>query len=337
MTGGADPLLDEMTASPPTSEAFREGVSIWVWDNDGHFFFPRIGVEAVGATWTRSYDTALCMADPKGGLVLAFGPYPPLDVMDARGRPRVLGAGPLRFECLTPFELWRVRFDGRAVIADVDGYLRGGEPKPLPGCGHPELNMRVSIDAVSAAPPWFQGTHEPDGHHVPGERRFEQLCEVEGTVELEGEPPVSFRGGALRVHRKGGDRNNYGDFYGHCWQSALFPSGRAFGFIHYRSGPDGAPRYREGWVREGDQVRSARVDGTPWLEDVRHAGEDVSFTLETGESIRIAGVTVASSIRPPRHTDVGTTFPVLHSGIARYRWQDEESFGMIERSAPLDL
>jgi hypothetical protein len=50
-------------------------------------------------------------------------------------------------------------------------------------------------------------------------------------------------------------------------------------------------------------------------------------------AVRIAGETVLSSLRPPRPTETGTVFPLLQSGIARYRWGDEEAFGMIERSA----
>jgi hypothetical protein len=139
------------------------------------------------------------------------------------------------------------------------------------------------------------------------------------------------------VHRKGGDRNDYGDFHGHCWQSARFPSGRAFGFIHYRPGPDGAPRYREGWALDDAGLRSAHVEATPWLHDIQANGEDVSFDLSTEVGIvHVTGTTVASSFRPPRPAAPGATFPVLHSGIARYRWGDEETHGMIERSAPLD-
>lgn len=142
----------------------------------------------------------------------------------------------------------------------------------------------------------------------------------------------------MRIHRKGGNRNDYGGFHGHTWQSAHFPTGRAFGFIHYRPGPDGAERYREGWLLDGGEVVPARVEGTRWLQEVRPRGEDVSFTLRTaGGEVRIGGATFASLFRPPRPTAAGTTFPLLQSAIARYRWDDEEAFGMIERSARLSV
>jgi hypothetical protein len=170
---------------------------------------------------------------------------------------------------------------------------------------------------------------------VVGETRFEQLCEVTGRVVVDG-TETTFSGGGLRVHRKGGARSDYGDFYGHNWQSARLPSGRAFGFIHYRPRPDGSVKYREGWILADGVVMPARVEGTPWMHDERRSGEDVSFSLRTANGeVHIHGETVASSIRPPRATAEGTTFPTLFSGIARYRWGDEEAYGMIERSALL--
>jgi hypothetical protein len=321
----------------PEDPSFREGVSLWVWDDEGRWCLPRIGVEATGRTWATSFETALCVADPAGRLLLAFGDGTPLPVGDDRGRPRVLGTSALRFECVEPFVRWRVEAEGRAVSLDAEDYVTGGVPKPRPGSGHPEAEVRLDLDAEMVAPPWFQGTHEPQGHQVVGERRFEQLARVTGTIAVDG-AASSFAGGGLRVHRTGGDRSDYGDFHGHCWQSARFPSGRAFGYIHYRSGPDGAPRYHEGWVLDGDEVMPARVVDPPWMAAVRPAGEEVSFTLRSavGE-VRIEGQTHASSFRPPRRTDADTTFPLLHSGIARYRWGDEEAFGMVERSAHLEL
>ena len=327
---------DEVTAEAPSDPAYREGVSIWVWDDAGRFCFPRIGVEAVGAKWSDSFETAVCMARPDGTLLLVSAKDAPLPVADAQGRPRVLGAGALVFECVEPFDTWRVDFDGGVVRSDVERYLTGGVAKLRLGSGLEEVDLRVSIEARQVAPPWFQGTREPEGFHVVGERRFEQLCAVTGTLAVDGGESTSFRGGGLRIHRKGGNRNDYGDFHGHTWASAWFPSGRAFGFIHYRSGPDGAPRYREGWLLEGDEVVAARVEGTPWLRDVTASGEDVSFTLRTATGeVTISGTTFASSFRPPRPTTDDTTFPLLHSAIARYRWDHEEAFGMIERSSRL--
>jgi hypothetical protein len=331
--GAPDPAVDEITAEPPASPSHREGVSLWLWDDAGRFAFPRIGVEAVGARWTTSFGTAFCLARPGGELFLFTGDDEPLPVGDTAGRPRVLGAGPLRFECLEPFTRWRLDVDGRVVATDVTRFLTGGEARVRLGAGQDEVPLRLHVEADMAAPPWFQGTHEPEGSFVAGEHRHEQLCTVRGTLELDG-ATTSFTGGGLRVHRKGGDRNDYGEFLGHVWQSARLPSGRAFGTIHYRPRPDGTVVYREGWVLDGGELLAAKVEATPWMTTTRPAGEDVSFTLATAAGeVRIEGETFVSSLRPPRPVGDGTAFPLLQSGIARYRWGDEEAFGMIERSS----
>ena len=55
-----------------------------------------------------------------------------------------------------------------------------------------------------------------------------------------------------RIPTGGCDRHGSGTFRGHAWQSALFPSGRAFGYIVYPEREDGLPTYNEGYVFEGD-------------------------------------------------------------------------------------
>jgi hypothetical protein len=334
VTSGRSASEDEITAEVPTSPAYREGTSLWVWDDQGRFGFPRIGVEAVGASWTEAFNSALCMAQPGGRLLLVNDDFSPQSVLDDQGRPRVLGAGPLRFECIEPFVRWRMEFDGPTKAIDVREFLALGKHRLTSGDA-PELPLRLQLEATSVAPPWFQNTYDPDGYHVVGENRFEQLCSVAGTVELEGQS-TQFTGGALRIHRKGGNRNNYGEFYGHVWATTSFPSGRAFGLMHYRPGPDGVLKYREAWVLDSGKIVPAKVERTPWLAGTIPAGEDVSFVLRTQErEIRIGGEIAFSSFRPPRPIGDGTTFPLLHSSIARYSWDGEVAYGMMERSARL--
>jgi hypothetical protein len=337
LTGGLDPAADEVTAVPTKSSTYREGASIWMWDDAGRFGFPRIGVEAVGSSWQTSFGVALCMATPDGRLLLVTADGSPHPIADGAGRPRVLGAGPLRFECVEPFVQWRVAFDGDATAIDVHDYLAGGNPRVDSTAGTPHVALVLEVDARMATPPWIQGTHDAEGHFVVGEHRFEQICAVTGVVRVDGEA-TPFTGGGLRVHRKGGNRSDYGDFYGHNWQSARFPSGRAFGFIHYRPRPDGSVKYREGWLLDEGEIVPARVEDTPWMTGIRPSGEDVSFTLRTAKgAVRIAGETFVSSFRPPRSTGDGTTFPLLHSGIASYQWDGEVAYGMIERSARIGI
>src|SRR2546423_357599 len=84
-----------------------------------------------------------------------------------------------------------------------------------------------------AVPPWVPGAFVEEARALlEGQEglfispRYEQLCTARGTVKL-GNDEWSFEGSALRVHRQG--VRNVEGFWGHCWQSALFPDGRGFG------------------------------------------------------------------------------------------------------------
>ena len=159
------------------------------------------------------------------------------------------------------------------------------------------MALRLELDSTMALPPWVVGSLEPEGHFNPGEHRFEQLFRATGTLSLDG-AETPFVGGGLRIHRTGGDRGQFQDWYGHCWQSSLFPSGRGFGFIHYHPRPDGSARFREGWLSDGGEIVPARVDRTPWMTGAVPAGEDVSFTLRTPDrTVHIEAETFVSTFR----------------------------------------
>jgi glycine/D-amino acid oxidase-like deaminating enzyme len=75
-------------------------------------------------------------------------------------------------------------------------------------------------------------------------------------------------------------------------------------------------------------------------------GEDVSVVLQTADgSVRIEGETVLSThdITDPNEIPADQlaklanwTFPALQQAGVRYRWDGEETFGMLERSMPMD-
>jgi hypothetical protein len=336
LAGGMELTEDEVTTTVPPTPAYREGTSMWIWDDAGRVGLPRIAVEALGATWDTARNASVNVALPDWRVLVVREDAAPHPVTDAQGRPRVLGTGPLRFECLEPFRRWRLTFDGTARATTVQDQIAAcvGASNGDPAGAVP---LQMEIETEMAAPPWVQGALEPDGHFVVGERRFEQLFTAQGSVTIDGSA-LQFRGGGLRIHRKGGARSDYSDWYGHCWQSAVFPSGRAFGFIHYTPRPDGSVKYHEGWVLDDGEVRAAKVVDTPWKRGWDAAGEDVSFTMRTARGdVAIAAETHLSTFNPtiPMGSDVA--FPPVQQGIARYRWDGEEAYGMIERSIRADL
>jgi hypothetical protein len=128
---------------------------------------------------------------------------------------------------------------------------------------------------------------------------------------------------------------NVEGFWGHCWQSALFPNGRGFGFLAFPPRPDGEESFNEGYVFDGERLVAAQVVDAPWLRHLQPSGEDVSLALRTADGdTHIEGETVLSTFLAG-----GTNAefaPALQQAGARYRWDGAETYGMIERSMPVD-
>jgi hypothetical protein len=143
-----------------------------------------------------------------------------------------------------------------------------------------------------------------------------------------------FTGSGLRIRRQG--VRDITEFWGHAWQSALFPSGRAFGYIAYPPRPDGSESYNEGYLFTGDgELDPAKVRKAPWLRHLVGNGEDVSLELETADGVtRIEAQTVVATY------ELGLAgypqFPVLSQCTVHYRWDGEETYGMLERSSMRD-
>jgi hypothetical protein len=162
--------------------------------------------------------------------------------------------------------------------------------------------------------------------------RYEQL--VRTAVELRvGPDEYSFTGTGLRIRRQG--LRNVEGFWGHCWQSALFPSGRGFGFLTFPPRPDGVPSFNEGYLFDGKELIPATVVDAPWLTNLKPTGEDTSCTLRTTDGdVRIEGENILSTyVAPGSNAEFA---PALHQAGCRYTWDGEVTYGMIERSAPAD-
>src|SRR6185369_12951574 len=100
-----------------------------------------------------------------------------------------------------------------------------------------------------AVPPWIQGALQAAAAEqlassivgdMMGGPRYEQLFRASGSLTVKGKEHP-FTGSGLRIRRQGVRRLD--GFWGHCWQSALFPSGKAFGYIAYPPRPDGQPTF----------------------------------------------------------------------------------------------
>lgn len=345
LTGGIDPAREYMFGERPADPEMRDSVSFWVFDDRGRVGLPRVGVEAVASNWNQ-HSIQVNVAFPDGRVYRLRDEGRSRPVEGSEGRPSVLGGGPLAFECVKPFGVWTMTFDGKALQTSSADLAAGRKDGPL-------VDLRFEVEATLAVPPWVQGALQADAASaletsvegdLMGGARYEQLFRATGSVRVAGEEHA-FTGSGLRIRRQGVRRLE--GFWGHCWQSALFGSGKAFGYIAYPPRPDGQPTFNEGYLFDGDgDLIPARVVEAPWLTRLLPSGENVSVVLETAAGTeRIEGETVLSThdITDPSEVPAemlakmaNWTFPALQQAGVRYRWNGEETYGMLERSSPMD-
>ena len=346
LTGGIDPTLEYVFAQRPENPEMRESASFWVSDDEGKVGLTRVGIEAMAQNWD-AHGVQVNVAFPDGRVFRLRQDGKTWPAIGRGGKATVFGAGPLHFECVEPFRTWVMRFDGSAVQTSSFDLAQGVKDGPL-------VDVRFEVEATMAVPPWVQGALDEGAREqlessIQGDlmgrgERWEQLFRCKGSVEV-GTDVHRFTGSGLRIKRQGIRR--LAGFWGHCWQSALFPSGKAFGYLAYPPRHEGDVTYNEGYLFDGDgDLVAARVVEAPWLRKLQPLHEDVSLVLESARGrIRIEGETILSTY-DIHHNDKSfaldalkqemPSFPALHQAGVRYRWDGEETFGMLERSSPYD-
>lgn len=345
LTGGIDPSREYVFAQRPDNPEMRDSVSFWTVDDRGKIGLPRIGIEAVAANWDN-HEMQINVAFPDARVYRLRDGGPSLPAEGPDGRPTVLGAGGLAFRCVDPFDTWTMTYAGKAVQTSAADLVAGKSDGPL-------VDVAFHVEAKMAVPPWIQGALQQDAadrikNSVEGDLmggpRYEQLFRARGSVTIDGDSQ-DFTGSGLRIRRQG--VRKLGSFWGHAWQSAVFPSGKAFGYIAYPPRDDGQPTFNEGYVFTGDgDLIPARAVRAPWLTKLQAVGEDVSVVLETADgTVHIEGETVYST-HDIHHNDntfsvremkkENPNFPALQQAGVRYHWDGEETFGMLERSNPVE-
>jgi hypothetical protein len=307
----------------------RDSASLWILDERGALAFPRVTIDAIGSTWERpAVQLNLSLAD--GTVLRVWDEADAHSRIGSDGEASILGAGPLRFQCMEPFRHWRMEFDGTAEQSTTVAQMAGET------CGK-SVKLAFRFEANMAAPPWLMGgmTAEAAGlmksapeSKLMGGLRYEQLARISGTLNV-GSQEHSIKGTGMRVRRQG--VRNMATATGHCQHSALFPSGRAFGAIAFAPRRDGTQSFNEGFVFLGDgKLIPARVVRAPWMTHLVANGDDLSLLLETQlGSIRIEGETMLSTF--DHHFFEMADVAVLHQGAARYVWDGEETIGLVER------
>lgn len=328
---------DFVLPAKPDDPEMREGVSIWLFDENGEFALPRLGVEAEAHTWDKRLIQAnFSFRDGRvlDGFDLQAPAHSPID---ADGHPTVLGAGPLAFRCIEPFRRWSLHYDG----AVRDGSVSQQIEKTFHAQAKPN-RIRVEAELTMATPAWIQevsanveSMSEQDAANAQAMGlgyRFEHHFRAEGVLEIDGKVR-EFKGTGTRIHRQSIRRLD--GFFGHCWLSALFPDGRAFGCLAYppKAGSD-EYAYNDAVIYQGGELIPARVVEAPFMRRAVGAGDDVSVKLESKLGItHITGTTTMSTFILDAPGMNGLS---LQQSAGRFFWDGQSAYGMVERSSYID-
>lgn len=346
-TGGLEPAADLMFPTRPNDPEMRESASIWLFEENGDFALPRVGVEAQGAVWdNHRFDINVAFAD--GRVLRESTRAPTLSPIGPDGKASVLGAGGLKFHCIKPFRKWAVSYRGAAWDGSVQEQIRntfaayadGDRNSGLDGRRRPAVSFDVELTMVT--PAWV-ADYRPDRLAGMSEQdkidaglmgfgyRIEHLFRGEGVLAVDGRSR-DFKALGSRIHRQ--SVRPMGEFRGHCWQSAVFPDGRAFGFIAYPPRADGST-YNEGYVYQDGRMYPARATKVPFLRNIMASGDDVSLELTSELGVtRIEGRTTLATFH--LGNPGVNSLDNQQSGV-RYTWDGMTAYGMIERSSPSSL
>lgn len=337
IANGLTPEQELFFPSQPDNPQMRESTSIWLYEENGEFAFPRIGIEAEAWQWDNRLFTG--NMTPGGDRVLwVAGRGPGPSPLDADGRPTILGAGPVTFQMIEPFRKWRMTVEGQAIDTSVQDQIARAidRSKTVP--------VRLDVEMEMATPCWVQdNSPEKVARMTEEERaeaesmgigwRLEHLFRATGSFTVDGQTR-EFRGQGSRIKRQ--SVRPLDNFRGHVWQSALFPDGRAFGYCAYPPFDDSdTDPYNDGYVYQDGVMYPARAKNMPFLRRLYGNGEDVSVELEYERgTIQIGGVSKFATYKSlgPEFENIGDDFFLQQAG-AHYTWDGQSAYGMIERSS----
>ena len=349
-TGGLPTEIDYMFPNRPEDPEMRESASVWIFEENGAFALPRVGIEAVGSVWDHHrYDMNVAFADGRVLRESAMGRTQP--VLGPEGKPDTLGSDGLIFRCIEPFRRWSVSYTGFAwegtveeqIRAEFGAYADAGRSKGLEGRTRVPVSWEVDLEMVT--PAWVQDYREEklvgmtereraDAGSMGYGWRIEHCFRGRGWLDV-GDEKREFGCTGSRIHRQ--SVRPMGAFRGHCWQEAVFPDGRAFGYIAYPPlpGAEADDSYNNAYLYVDGRFIPARAKEIPFLRNVMPRGDDVSveFESELGTT-RIAGSTVNATFHMG---NPGVNGFNNQQGGVRYEWDGQVAYGMIERSSPAEL
>jgi len=340
--GGLPPEADLALAEPPAgTTGYGENHAFWCMDGENrvHFY---AHVEAFQDCFRLRIERHW-IALPDGTVYYDFSD-------GWRSTPRQPAGANLVFTCVEPFRHWEVDFLGTMRISSAAEQAKG---RPVEG---PRALVRYHLDVDVAAPPMRNGqlpnaTADATSMRMMGGERYEQLIRVSGWFEIDGRR-VEMAGAGIRTHRRG--TRDLADWYGHSWQSALFPSGRGFHLNVFPGAPGlagrAAPRLSEACLIEDGMLVPAEVVECSWLDTYAPKGDRSRVILRAGKREAVIEAEVVSTSWRTFHMDASQGRYLRPYGVwrdpasyansqaaMRYVWDGEVTYGHAERSTAFEL
>jgi hypothetical protein len=334
LSGGLPVEREYFYHAKPDPEV-RDAANIWLEEVNGAFGM-RIGIEHVAEMWdTPEYWLDIAFPDGRvlSGREFGAGEVP----LGPDGKPTLKRCGPMLYECIEPFKHWKVSYGPHKIRDLTMQQLRMQDVPAQP----PMSEVAFEVEFFPAVPPLISGTLTAASREMMAGKqgsfispRYEQLCSAKGWLSVDGQRR-EFDANVLRIKRQG--VRKFAGFWGHCWASAIFPSGKAFGFNTFPPRGDGSPTFNEGFIFDGSGVLiPARAIEIPWLHKLWTGGEPVRIVLETEDGRRetITGQTYVNcrSVHNSDSFDPPPDWPIVQQSHATYTWGDETATGMLERS-----
>jgi hypothetical protein len=295
--------LDEGLHEPGPEEQWSD--SLYFGGGDGRTaLYTRIGRRPNEAR----IEGALGIWMPDGRFVLGFGRGPDSEA---------IAAGPVAYECAVPFELWRIRVDGRGRAYERAENL-ALQPEAY---AEVELGGELRFAAWSPVPVTFSSglTGAVAAHH------YEQPGSLAGVLEVGGERvPIAGRG--MRDH-SWGVRDWQGVPYWRWFGIVVDPDN--FLMLNNVGTADGGETAGGLIVRDGVRSPVAACDTDFELDPDLSCQRRFTAraTDELGREAVLEGEAI--SVAPLRQRRDGR-LTVVNEGLTRLRWDEHEALGVSE-------
>lgn len=339
LSGGLPADRDGVLLDPPADPRVGENHAFWLFDDAGDYALLCAHVQVPGPAPDRN-DSRLPAGDAAPAdwnlrrLAYAFVLPDGRVVTDwqvaGQSTSDEVRVGDTSFRREEPFVRWVAAIRGDAQVVTAADMMS----RPVGDAPRTEFTLDAEMEMVR--PPWVQGSLASD---TPGKQealqfiggdRYEQLYKTRVSGRL-GDDAFSFTGTGLRTHRVG--PRAVTAMRGHSWCTAVFPSGRAFAYMAFPR-EDWSTSYLEGFVDEPNGRQPLVSADFPWLRLLEFSGERFQIVLRTAAGTEhIDGETLCHSTNMARGVTDPGNWAITH-GMARFRWDGEETTGLIERSAP---